>query len=70
VRALALDPEGAGAAATSRSRPTLLPSIAVLPLVNLSGDSEDDYFSDGVVEDIVVSLARLRELVVIARARR
>jgi adenylate cyclase len=67
VHAYALDPEGAGAAATVRSRPTLLPSIAVLPLVNLSGNPDDDYFSDGVVEDIIVSLAGLRELVVIAR---
>jgi adenylate cyclase len=36
--------------------------------VNLSGNPDDDYFSDGVVEDIIVSLAGLRELVVIARA--
>jgi adenylate cyclase len=68
VRAFALDPEGSGAPATTRSHPTLLPSIAVLPLVNLSGNPDDDYFSDGVVEDIIVSLAGLRELVVIARA--
>jgi adenylate cyclase len=44
-----------------------LPSIAVLPLHNLSGDPADDYLADGVVEDIVVSLAALRELFVIAR---
>ncbi|WP_165943591.1 adenylate/guanylate cyclase domain-containing protein [Roseicella aquatilis] len=45
-----------------------LPSIAVLPLHNLGGEKGDDYFAEGVVEDIVVSLAGLRELFVIARA--
>jgi len=46
----------------------MLPSIAVLPLQNLSGDAGDDYFADGIVEDIVVSLASLRELLVISRS--
>ncbi|WP_198670805.1 adenylate/guanylate cyclase domain-containing protein [Oceanicella sp. SM1341] len=44
------------------------PSIAVLPLQNLGGDEEFKYFADGVVEDIIVSLASLRELVVVSRA--
>ncbi len=39
-----------------------------MPLYNSNGDPQDDYFADGIVEDIVVSLASLRELVVIARA--
>jgi adenylate cyclase len=43
-----------------------LPSIAVLPLQNLGGDPLDNYFADGIVEDITVSLASLRELFVIA----
>lgn len=43
------------------------PSIAVLPFLNLSGDSEQDYFIDGVVEDIVSALSRIRWLFVIAR---
>ncbi len=43
------------------------PSIAVLPFHNLGGDTSDDYFADGVVEDIIVSLAGLRELLVISR---
>lgn len=43
------------------------PSIAVLPFVNLSGDSERDYFSDGIVEDITTALSRNRALLVIAR---
>jgi len=43
------------------------PSIAVLPFLNLSGDSEQDYFVDGVVEDILSALSRIRWLFVIAR---
>ena len=43
------------------------PSIAVLPFLNLSGDPEQDYFVDGVVEDIIVALSRMSWLFVIAR---
>ena len=43
------------------------PSIAVLPFRNLSGDAEKDYFADGVVEDIITALSRIRWLFVIAR---
>jgi len=43
------------------------PSIAVLPFANLSGDPEQDYFADGIVEDIITALSRLRWLFVIAR---
>ena len=43
------------------------PSIAVLPFRNLSGDPEQDYFADGVVEDIIAALSRLHWLFVIAR---
>jgi TolB-like protein len=43
------------------------PSIAVLPFVNLSGDPEQDYFADGMVEDIIAALSRSRWLFVIAR---
>jgi TolB-like protein len=43
------------------------PSIAVLPFQNMSGDPEQDYFADGVVEDIITALSRLRWLFVIAR---
>ncbi len=48
------------------SRPTK-PSIAVLPFHNLSGDPEQAYFADGVVEDIITALSRVRWLFVIAR---
>jgi adenylate cyclase len=43
------------------------PSIAVLPFENMSGDPEQEYFSDGVVEEIITALSRTRWLFVIAR---
>ena len=43
------------------------PSIAVLPFANLSGDPQQDYFADGIVEDIITALSRMRWLFVIAR---
>jgi TolB-like protein len=43
------------------------PSIAVLPLTNMSGDPEQEYFSDGITEDIITALSRLRWFFVIAR---
>jgi TolB-like protein len=43
------------------------PSIAVLPFINLSGDPEQDYFADGMVEDIIAALSRIGWLFVIAR---
>jgi adenylate cyclase len=47
--------------------PPDVPSIAVLPFENLSGDPEQEYFADGMVEDIITALARLRWLFVISR---
>jgi TolB-like protein/class 3 adenylate cyclase len=43
------------------------PSIAVLPFTNMSGDAEQNYFADGIVEDIITALSRFKELFVIAR---
>ena len=43
------------------------PSIAVLPFTNLGGDPEQEYFADGMVEDIITELSRFRELFVVAR---
>jgi TolB-like protein/class 3 adenylate cyclase len=43
------------------------PSIAVLPFANMSGDPEQEYFADGMVEEIVTALSRIRWLFVIAR---
>jgi TolB-like protein len=58
-------------ATTEQPRPALLlpdrPSIAVLPFTNMSGDPEQDYFADGMVEEIITALSRLRGLFVIAR---
>src|SRR5271166_6403974 len=60
-----------GFAATATTRASLplpdKPSIAVLPFQNMSGDPEQDYFADGMVEDIVTGLSRIKWLFVIAR---
>lgn len=44
-----------------------LPSIVVLPFANMSGDAEQEYFSDGITEDIITTLSRLLGIFVIAR---
>jgi adenylate cyclase len=55
-------------AETSKSLPLPdKPSIAVLPFQNMSGDPEQDYFADGMVEDIITALSRIGGLFVIAR---
>ena len=43
------------------------PSVAVLPFSNLSGDPEQEYFADGMVEDIIAGLSRIKWLFVVAR---
>ena len=60
-RLLAAPPE----AAPGTTSP--IPSVAVLPFQNLSGDPGQDYFADGVVEDIITALSRFRSFAVIAR---
>src|SRR5207248_6690338 len=58
-------PEGAtDAAAAPISKK---PSIAVLPLVNMSGDPEREFFADGLSEDIITELSRFHDLLVISR---
>jgi adenylate cyclase len=52
-----------GIVATSADKP----SIAVLPFDNMSGDSEQEYFSDGISEDIITKISQLKNLAVIAR---
>jgi adenylate cyclase len=58
----------AGAASAARSLPLPnKPSLAVLPFTNMSGDPEQEYFADGVVEDIITALGRVKSFFVIAR---
>jgi adenylate cyclase len=67
---IALDSERRSPASRTRQTPLALPdkpSIAVLPFQNLSGDPEQEYFADGMVEDIITALSRMRWLFVIAR---
>src|SRR5271170_5285027 len=69
------DPAGAlpgPAPDDDQERPQVLPrperpAIAVLPFVNMSGDPEQEYFSDGISEDIITALSKLRWFFVIAR---
>jgi TolB-like protein/Tfp pilus assembly protein PilF len=58
-----------GVAATARPALPLpdKPSIAVLPFQNMSGDPEQEYFADGIVDEIITALSRFRSLFVIAR---
>jgi adenylate cyclase len=60
---------GAHRVASETQAPALQdrPSIAVLPFENMSGDPEQEYFADGLVEDITTALARFKSLFVIAR---
>jgi TolB-like protein/Tfp pilus assembly protein PilF len=72
-RFVGLEPRGDDATpilSTSLEYPTLpnKPSIAVLPFANLSGDSEQEYFADGIAEDIITALTRFRWFFVIARS--
>jgi hypothetical protein len=58
---------GAAPAAQAVAAASERPSIAVLPFQNMSGDPEQDYFIDGIVEDIITALSRNHALLVIAR---
>jgi adenylate cyclase len=60
-------PDGSDAGARSQSPLLDRPSVAVLPFANLSGDLQQDYFSDGIADDILTELSRFSELLVIAR---
>ena len=55
---------GAAAAPTSLARD----SIAVLPFINMSPDAENEYFTDGITEEIINALAQIKELHVVARS--
>ena len=71
VYRVAADQRGAAPPAAIAAADDLLlpfkPSVAVLPFTNMSGDSEQNYFSDGITEDIITELGRSQSLFVIAR---
>jgi len=69
VRAYRVVAATGSAVARAGSGPTLpdKPSIAVLPFQNMSGDPEQEYFADGMVEEIITALSRIRWLFVLAR---
>jgi adenylate cyclase len=53
--------------AAQQESPTDKPAIAVLPFVNMSGDPEQEYFSDGITEDLITDISKISGLFVIAR---
>lgn len=59
-------PEKAADASVAAA-PGRKPSIAVLPLVNMSGDQEQEFFADGLTEDVITELSRFHDLMVISR---
>lgn len=61
--------EARGSVRASHATPALpdRPAIAVLPFTNMSGDRDQDYFSDGISEDIITALSKLRWFFVVAR---
>ncbi|RWP17107.1 adenylate/guanylate cyclase domain-containing protein [Mesorhizobium sp.] len=65
AHAKAVTPESPAALPSTRPPPKL--SIAVLPFANMSGDAEQEYFADGISEDIITALSKLSQLFVIAR---
>ncbi|RWN05102.1 winged helix-turn-helix domain-containing protein, partial [Mesorhizobium sp.] len=67
--AVATNVPDTSAAIRATSAPSLpdKPSVAVLPFSNLSGDPQQEYFADGMVDDIITGLARIKWLFVIAR---
>ena len=67
VRAYRVQPEAGTSATTSTLAMPTGPSVAVLPFTNMSSDPKEDYFSDGLTEDIITALSRFKQLFVIAR---
>jgi adenylate cyclase len=67
VRAYHVRLDGIAPAAASAPALPEKPSIAVLPFQNMSGDPEQDYFADGMTEDLITDLSKVSGLFVIAR---
>jgi len=61
---VAAERPSAGRARTHGEKPT----VAVLPFTNMSGDPEQEYFSDGITEDLITEISRFRELAVVSRS--
>jgi adenylate cyclase len=59
--------DGAEPAAAGSASGSARPSVVVLPFVNMSGDPEQEYFSDGITEDIITDLSKVSGLFVVAR---
>jgi TolB-like protein/class 3 adenylate cyclase/Tfp pilus assembly protein PilF len=66
--ATVVEPSGAAAASPAARPQQQKPSIAVLPFANMSGDAEQEYFSEGITEDIITNLSRIRAFFVISRS--
>jgi adenylate cyclase len=71
VQHLSLRPDSTHASIPPQEQPAVplpsIPSIAVLPFTNLSGDPNQEYFSDGITDELITRLSRLSRLLVIAR---
>src|SRR5712664_614603 len=71
VQHLSLRPPTPTASIPPQQKPALplpdIPSVAVLPFANMNGDREQEYFSDGITDDLITALSRLPDLFVIAR---
>ncbi len=69
LQAYLVRPKGQGAESSSFSKDalSLRPAVAVLPFDNMSGDPEQDYFSDGLAEDLITALSHWRSFPVVAR---
>jgi adenylate cyclase len=67
VRSSKLAPDSATRTSRVRLSPPAKPSIAVLPFINMSSIRDQEFFADGMTEDLITALSRIRELFVIAR---